>query len=249
MKKSPFSEPEIARLEYWLDEVDRLPATERREGRELGPIRARTTLLYAPGKPVSTIYASLVRGEIGESLVEARNLVTTTDERPFHFDVDPARPELKRAYQRTLVLALLLAPVFVLMMRRYRQDMKTAVPYTLVVCLTGLGYLLIEIVLIQRYEILLGSPVATFATVLGTLLVFSGLGSLASGRMGPRGVYTAGGSTPRLPSSCSCSPCTSSGIRRSCLPPASAAWRPRLRSRSCPSPRLDSSWACRSPLC
>jgi glyoxylase-like metal-dependent hydrolase (beta-lactamase superfamily II)/predicted membrane-bound spermidine synthase len=191
MKKSPFSEPEIARLEYWLDEVDRLPATERREGRELGPIRARTTLLYAPGKPVSTIYASLVRGEIGESLVEARNLVTTTDERPFHFDVDPARPELKRAYQRTLVLALLLAPVFVLMMRRYRQDMKTAVPYTLVVCLTGLGYLLIEIVLIQRYEILLGSPVATFATVLGTLLVFSGLGSLASGRMGPRGVYTA----------------------------------------------------------
>ncbi|MGB6001523.1 MAG: N-acyl homoserine lactonase family protein, partial [Thermoanaerobaculia bacterium] len=191
MKKNPFSAAEIARLEYWLDEVDRLPATERRERRELGPIRARTTLLYAPDQPFSTIYSRLVKGEVGERLVGARNLVTTTDERPFHFDVDPLRPELKQAYQRTLALALVLAPLLLLMMRRYRHEVKTAVPYTLVVCLTGLGYLLIEIVLIQRYEILLGSPVATFATVLGTLLVFSGLGSLASGRMGPRAVYVA----------------------------------------------------------
>jgi glyoxylase-like metal-dependent hydrolase (beta-lactamase superfamily II) len=191
MKKNPFSAAEIDNLRHWLDEVDRLPATERRERRELGPIRARTTLLYSPDEPSATIYSRLVKGEIGEPLVEARNLVTTTDERPFHFDVDPLRPELKQAYQRTLALALLLAPVLLLMMRRYRQELKTAVPYTLVVCLTGLGYLLIEIVLIQRYEILLGSPVATFATVLGTLLIFSGLGSLASGRMGPRAVYIA----------------------------------------------------------
>jgi hypothetical protein len=57
------------------------------------------------------------------------------------------------------------------------------------VALTGLGYLLIEIVLIQRYELFLGSPVATFSSVVGTLLVFSGLGSLWSGRIGKKGVY------------------------------------------------------------
>jgi len=45
---------------------------------------------------------------------------------------------------------------------------------------------LIEIVLIQRYEILIGSPVVTFSSVLGTLLVFSGLGSLWSGRLTKR---------------------------------------------------------------
>jgi glyoxylase-like metal-dependent hydrolase (beta-lactamase superfamily II)/predicted membrane-bound spermidine synthase len=189
MKKSPFSGAEIANLEQWLDEVDRLPETERQQGRELGPIRARTTLLYAPERPSSTIYSRLVRGEVDDRLVEARNLVATTDERPFHFDVDPLRPDLKQAYSRTLVLALILAPVLLLTMRRYRQEVTTAAPYFLVVSLTGFGYLLIEIVLIQRYEILLGSPVATFATVLGTLLVFSGLGSLASGRMRPRAVY------------------------------------------------------------
>jgi glyoxylase-like metal-dependent hydrolase (beta-lactamase superfamily II) len=53
------------------------------------------------------------------------------------------------------------------------------------------GYFLIEVVLIQRYEIFLGSPVVTFSTVLGTLLAFSGLGSLWSGRIGQKGVYTA----------------------------------------------------------
>lgn len=50
---------------------------------------------------------------------------------------------------------------------------------------------MVEVVLIQRYEIFLGSPIVTFATVLGALLVCSGFGSLWSGGISPRGTYAA----------------------------------------------------------
>jgi spermidine synthase len=49
--------------------------------------------------------------------------------------------------------------------------------------LLGLGYLFVEIPLIQRFILFLGHPVYAFATVLFSLLVFSGAGSLLSPRL------------------------------------------------------------------
>jgi hypothetical protein len=47
----------------------------------------------------------------------------------------------------------------------------------------GLAYLLVEIPLMQRFILYLGQPAYALATVLFTLLLFSGLGSLISGRI------------------------------------------------------------------
>ena len=44
----------------------------------------------------------------------------------------------------------------------------------------GLGYLFVELPLMQRFILFLGQPVYAFAAVLGGLLLFSGLGSLCS---------------------------------------------------------------------
>jgi SAM-dependent methyltransferase len=49
-------------------------------------------------------------------------------------------------------------------------------------CGLGLGYILIEVGLLQRLILLLGKPVYALAVILGTMLLASGLGSLASGR-------------------------------------------------------------------
>jgi len=46
----------------------------------------------------------------------------------------------------------------------------------------GLAYIVVEVGLIQRFNLFLGRPVIVFATVLGTLLVSSGLGSAFSRR-------------------------------------------------------------------
>ena len=53
----------------------------------------------------------------------------------------------------------------------------------------GLGFIMIEIALLQRFTLFLGQPVYTFAVVLASLLVFTGLGSYLAGKFGraPRG--------------------------------------------------------------
>jgi len=47
----------------------------------------------------------------------------------------------------------------------------------------GLGYIMIEICLIQRFTLFLGQPVYTMLAVIGSMLIFSGIGSLMSVRV------------------------------------------------------------------
>ena len=51
--------------------------------------------------------------------------------------------------------------------------------------LLGLGFLLVEIPLMQRFILFLGQPVYAFAGVAASILFFSGLGSLAASRLSP----------------------------------------------------------------
>ena len=196
MKKTPFSADELERLRDWLDHCDRRKEIEKQAGgKRLGPITTKTTLLHAPDEPSANNCSRVVRGEVEEDFRLARGMRVTTDDRPFHFDVDPSRPGVKAIYKKTLLLLLLLIPFFLVMLNRYRGELHRGLPYLQVVALTGIAYFLIEVVLIQRFAIFLGSPVATFTSVLGTLLAFSGLGSLWSGRLGERGAYRAVGAT------------------------------------------------------
>jgi len=52
--------------------------------------------------------------------------------------------------------------------------------------LLGLGFLLVEIPLVQRFILFLGQPVYAFTVVAAAILFFSGLGSLAASRLSPR---------------------------------------------------------------
>ena len=48
----------------------------------------------------------------------------------------------------------------------------------------GLGFLLLEVALIQRFVLFLGFPTYALSVVLFALLIFTGLGSLLSSRAG-----------------------------------------------------------------
>lgn len=49
----------------------------------------------------------------------------------------------------------------------------------------GLGYVLIEVVLVQKLTLFLGNPQYALAVVLCAMLIFSGIGASIAGRMGP----------------------------------------------------------------
>lgn len=192
MKKTPFTKQEISNLNKWLEEVDNINEIESKLGRRMGPVRtAKTTILHSPDGEFSTNYSRIIKGEVNKDFLKARNLYITTDNKPFLYDVDPTRPGLKKFYTRTVAIMLILIPFPIFFLVRYRSDFQNAFSYMLVVAITGLGFFLIEIVLIQHYKFFLGTPALTFSTVLGTLLIFSGCGSLWSGFIKHKGLYMA----------------------------------------------------------
>jgi spermidine synthase len=189
MKKTPLTEQEVSDLLSWLDDIDNLEAIEQTTGYPVGPIHAKTTLFHHPHQASSTTVSQVLRGEVDDGFLQECNIQVITDNRPFMFDVDPSHSNLKKAYSYILYMVLPLVPLLIWFLRRRRGALLGLLPHMFTVALTGLGYLLIEMVLIQRYELFLGLPVATFSSVVGTLLIFSGLGSLWSGRIGKKSVY------------------------------------------------------------
>jgi hypothetical protein len=189
MKKTPFTEQEVSDLLNWLDDIDNIRAIEQINGSPVGPIDAETAIFHHPYQASTTTVSQVLRGEADDDFLQEYNIEVITDDRPFMFDIDPTHSGLKQAYSYVLFLVLPFVPLLVWFLGRRRGALIGLLPHMFTVALTGLGYLLIEIVLIQRYELFLGSPVATFSSVVGTLLVFSGLGSLWSGRIGKKGVY------------------------------------------------------------
>jgi len=89
---------------------------------------------------------------------------------------------LQFAWIGLLALVLILLPLFLFRRRGLRTEgSRACILYFF--CL-GLGFMLIEIGFMQKFTLFLGHPTYSISVILFSLLVFSGLGSLASGAAG-----------------------------------------------------------------
>jgi len=111
------------------------------------------------------------------------NFVPSTDDNPFFYQFRPGLPE---TLNNILLISAILVFVYLswlifFYVRTDNQHWKRAslAPYF---ALLGVAFMLIETPLIQRFQLLLGQPVLSLITVVGALLVGSGLGSLYSSR-------------------------------------------------------------------
>jgi len=131
-----------------------------------------------------------------------------SDDHPFffHYFRWEQTPQIMQALGKTwqpfggsgyfVLLALLALAVFAslilillpLAFLKARYQVQRGRRLFLYFALLGIGYLFVEIPLLQRFILFLGHPTYAFATVLFTLLTFSGLGSLASSRVSLRKV-------------------------------------------------------------
>jgi hypothetical protein len=86
-----------------------------------------------------------------------------------------------------LIQAIVVAGVMILvpLVRFNRQGLRTSGRWALLTYFAGLGlgFILIEIVLLQQLSLFLGQPIYTFSVVLASLLIFTGAGSYFSGRI------------------------------------------------------------------
>jgi hypothetical protein len=190
VKQEPFTDVEVERL---LESLGAVPDTD---------------LQYAPGHPVEgssvTELATIPNGEL-EAWYDAYpyDVRPITDDHPFfwhftpfgdvirHFGepIDPADPEDavgERVLLLLLAVAAVLAAIFLLLpfvavratWRALPRKGMSAVYFTAL----GLGFLFFEITLIQQLVLFLGYPTYSLTVTLASLLLFTGVGALLSGR-------------------------------------------------------------------
>ena len=134
------------------------------------------------------------------------NVIANTDDSPFFFNFLKPRHYLGKlpalnpflAYPAFMFRALfiivfiLTAATIVLPLLLVGKQTASSLPtgarlrfIAYFACL-GLGFMLVEIPLIQKFILFLGQPMYAMATTLTSLLIFSGLGSLTAGRFSDR---------------------------------------------------------------
>lgn len=155
---------------------------EEEKNRAAGSKIYKFELMFAPHYE-----ASLNFEEIANTLPEHRSVAPATDDKPFfYYTGEVSNVYSPRGMLRTMLLLLgFLTLIFIIlpiMVERRLKFQYRASLYLLVyfLCL-GVGYILIEAVLIQKLTLFLGRPAYAFQVVLFSMLVFSGIGSFLTG--------------------------------------------------------------------
>ena len=178
----PFSNEDIATLARETGRLGFTPVLTPTESPD-----ERFAALAAPGGPAAAVAAF------------EEEVSPPTDDRPFFFQManlgtlfsdagyssdDSTRPVLVLGLLAATVLGLAFCFILLpLLLRTDRASHRGMSPFYTYFAGIGLGFLLIEIAQLQRLTVFLGHPTYALTVVLFSILVFSGLGSLASQRL------------------------------------------------------------------
>jgi MFS family permease len=142
--------------------------------------------LFLPGA-----YEALFRGLTTDEITldqfmvqKDYNLFPTTDDSPFFFNLSPGLPQPLRIL---LISAGVILLIYLLLISGAQN--RPSLLQLLFFGGLGLGYILIEVPLIQRTLLLIGNPTLAMVVVLATLLLSGGVGSLVSARWGMENLW------------------------------------------------------------
>lgn len=124
-----------------------------------------------------TNFSDLNMSSIKESFSQTDRAIITLANKP------AAESTLVVLLVQAVIIAaiLMLLPIY-LKFRKKEGSHQVKNKYSIIAyfALLGLGYIMIEICLIQKFTLLLGQPVYTMLTVICSMLIFSGIGSMLS---------------------------------------------------------------------
>jgi hypothetical protein len=154
-------------------------------------------VVFAPGGPYKDEWKELADAGGWRNFCTSyrMNVCPPTDDKPFFFNMNrlsqigentaneaPADPSQILMLTLGILVALSLA-AFLLPLRLARDRTRPTVGSLTYFAAIGLGFLLIEVVLIQRFVLFLGFPTYALSVVLFAMLVFGGVGSSISSRL------------------------------------------------------------------
>ncbi|HEY1636302.1 MAG TPA: hypothetical protein VGF64_16205 [Acidimicrobiales bacterium] len=156
------------------------------------------SIAFAPGGPYSKEWVGLHQAASPQAFCSSYRLdvCAPTDDKPFFFNMkrltDIAQP-MPKGYSYTIdpflllgatvgILFLLTLLAFGLPLGLTRGKDRPPQSSLLYFAAIGLGFLTLEITLIQRFVLFLGFPTYALSVVLFSLLIFTGVGALLSSR-------------------------------------------------------------------
>ncbi|GAB4343566.1 MAG: hypothetical protein Kow0099_22120 [Candidatus Abyssubacteria bacterium] len=186
VKKSPFTEPEIKRAHEVCE-------------------RMGFEVVSSPGSIESPLFRRLFDKQQRERLYQEYPLVVEppTDDKPFFFHMARVEDVLWKRLEQgrtqynvkavevlvnvfvailTLAVLFLILPLFLFRSEKPRELIKRW-RYLMFFILIGLGFMMTEIPLIQRFTLFLGHPIYALSVILFSLLLFSSIGSLTTRRI------------------------------------------------------------------
>lgn len=183
-----------------LAKLEPFTRAELSQIRRLAKVRS-TGIAFAPGGPNIREWGELASAPSPIAFCKSYELdvCPPTDDKPFFFNMKRLEdvggpstagtlgiPDPILLLVITLGILLVLAAIaFVLPLGLVGREGRPTVGSLLFFAAIGLGFLLLEVALIQRFVLFLGFPTYALSVVLFALLVFTGVGSLLSTRAGP----------------------------------------------------------------
>lgn len=144
--------------------------------------------ILVPEKVMMEPYASLFEGKV--SFEEFYSLYATkvhsvTDDSPFFLSFEKPIPSILETllYISIIIIGAFLVIPFIWLRASEKKSNLIISNVVIYFAALGAGFILIELALLQKFILLLGNPTTTFAILLFTMLLSSGIGSLISTRI------------------------------------------------------------------
>ncbi|HEX2615035.1 MAG TPA: hypothetical protein VHL10_06045, partial [Nitrososphaera sp.] len=119
-----------------------------------------------------------------EYLASLSNPNIPTDDSPFYFAKEPVPQQMVILLEAVLGISAALSVLLVYHARRKKARMDaTSGFHILFAVFIGLGFMFLEITFIQKFLLLLGTPIMALTVILFSILLSSGVGAYLSGRL------------------------------------------------------------------
>jgi MFS family permease len=110
-----------------------------------------------------------------------------SDNKPFFYKMEHGLPEtVSLVLWIAMILTLLVIGVPMgLYYKKEQKQQNSPVPWILIFTMLGMGFMLVEIALIQKFILFLGQPIISLTVMLFAILLGTGFGSIYSSRIPP----------------------------------------------------------------